>query len=264
MARSTKVVDSADALRELIPTGETPGNLDVNTEEWIRKQKTIAHFSLDIAGPYLITNHFCDDAIAEIVNKPLEEEAAAKTLSKRPKKPRLAPEVLADNSRYLDPEGSDCIPSLWFKMAVLTVLHKDRGLKWVADDMQKHIYTHGPKYPDLCPLTFQSKDMRRDVCKVGDFNNRKPCPRYRMAYTNWGTVVFVELNVDKMTPKQFFELLVDAEDSGVGDWRPGQSKSGWAGRFKVVGISPIVITGPAKEKPSNGKSIQATTLAAAL
>lgn len=143
-------------------------------------------------------------------------------------------------ARHLNEKGEDCVPGIVFKHAMVS------AASFLQDATKVILRGSVFVLDDLIPLKFDGVTvngkknqpiMREDMCRIGNYGNRKPSPRYRPGYRNWSCKVRIQYDASVISAKQVVDLLNRAGfNCGIGEWRPlGKESSGSYGRFHVKG-----------------------------
>lgn len=212
----------------------------------------------------LICNNFGWKSIQQMEdNRALTKEQRVE--EKKHGKPPVTPEVIEQrfqNARVLDSKGRDCVEARWIKaMLVTAAKHDDVGLAkkelrgvYVQGYLLPIIYVPRPASESNEIITYWGTDkkpgfrkagdklptpgQRRDVVRVGAWNNRQPDIRYRPAYDDWSITFRVTFEPKIISLGTMYHLIRRAGTSvGLCEWRPegpGGGKGGDFGRFDLV------------------------------
>lgn len=88
---------------------------------------------------------------------------------------------------------------------------------------------------DIYELKYKKIKKREDVVRRSG-RNSAPDVRYRPEFIEWNCELYIEYDVNQITPDQIVNLVNQAGfTSGVGDWRPSApNKPGNHGMFRVI------------------------------
>lgn len=139
----------------------------------------------------------------------------------------LSPEDEAEAGKIRDPKGRDAVYGRWIKAAIVTASS-------LTDKMVSAKVARGTIYvmDEFAILQYSSITVRTDICRVGRFGSKQPCPRHRAQYNDWSTTFKVQYEPRKVSLGQLIYLVRRAGlNIGLCEWRP--EKNGEFGRFDL-------------------------------
>ena len=161
----------------------------------------------------------------------LAKQMSSGTRSKKvPKDPKADYEA----SKYKLLDGSDGMPSVAFKAAIVGAARLFEGVTLVQLKTAISVRGQGldPNGNDLVRLEYDSVDMREDTPRnatgVADL-------RYRAMYMGWSCTLHVSTIAGQIGEDSVLSLVDAAGLGGVGEWRPSSPKShtGTFGTFEI-------------------------------
>jgi hypothetical protein len=151
---------------------------------------------------------------------------AAQQGGKRKLREKRNPEEEYEAARYRLSDGSDGIPLVALKAAIVGAAHKDLGVPKVS--VQRAVFIEGDEGA-LLRIDAETPLMREDIVRVGMGSADL---RYRPQYDPWGLNVTIQYDTDILNAETIFNLIERAGfGGGLGEWRP--EKGGEWGRFRV-------------------------------
>ncbi len=171
------------------------------------------------------------EGITELVVHAWSEKARNQLLAnqqggKKRLREKRDPEAEFEAARYRLSDGSDGIPLVALKAAIVGAAHKDLGVPKVS--VQKAIFIDGDEGA-LIRIEADPPLMREDIVRVGMGSADL---RYRPQYDPWALNVKLTYDTDILNAETIFNLIERAGfGGGLGEWRP--EKGGEWGRFRV-------------------------------
>lgn len=165
----------------------------------------------------LISNCFSDEAKSAMLAKQMKQASTGRAAKD--------PEALYRASLRPLPNGGYGHPAVAFKSAAVDACRSIAGIAMTEARGAFHVLG------DLVEI-HGDPTMREDVVRnstgVADI-------RYRACFEKWWVRLRVRYNADVLSLEQLVNLFnVAGFSTGVGDWRPGKSKSGAFGMFHVA------------------------------
>jgi hypothetical protein len=180
--------------------------------------RTITNILIEIEGTSpLIVHQFGQKQIK------MMEEFQAKTA----KKDRTRnPEQEYLDSLHMFPDGKTTgFPASGFKSAIVRA---GKMLNYKMTDLKQIIFVNPDEESGELVKIIGEHSMRRDMIKVA---NGAPDIRYRGEYKKWKVVLDIEFNNNQLSNEAVIQLVREAANVGVGEWRP--ERNGTMGRWKV-------------------------------
>jgi len=182
-------------------------------------QRTISTMLILLEGiSPLIVHQFGEKAI-----KMMEEYQAGNAKKDRRRNPE---------QEYLDclhffPDGKTTgFPATGFKAAIVRA---GKMLDYRMTDLRQAIFVNPDIDSGELVKINGTYSMRIDMVRVG---NGAADIRYRPEYKKWSAQLEIEYNNNFLQPDAVIQLVREAANVGIGDWRP--EKNGTMGRWKVT------------------------------
>ena len=211
------------------PTVQREGGYEIEEIERLTVAVTLVGLSS------LIVNNFSEKAREQMeYERGLNKEQ--KLEKRKAGRPPVVPEERFQAARILDDKGRDCVHAYWIKAALETACsYPDVAVK--SKVLHGSVFVDGQEQGGLVPIRFDGKvpHMRRDIVRVGNFNNKQPDIRYRPEYRNWSLDIHVTYEPKLVTLGALYHLIRRAGTSvGLCEWRPEKSPAGTFGRFDIA------------------------------
>ena len=181
-----------------------------------------AQITVPISGTSPLIVHRFDEKAKEMMLQ------AQQTKTRAPKEPK-DPAAHFERSRYRLPDGADGFPAVGFKAAMVDSARVFDGVKMTELRAVLLVVGEGPD--QLVRIKAEAPRMREDTVRVGMGTADL---RYRAEYWPWSVDLTINYVPSVISAESVVALVDAAGLGGVGEWRPGKSKTGIYGTFCVA------------------------------